>query len=168
MRAILKERTTGQFKEGYEDYGKLLTYLGQSEHNSCLLITSREKPSEFALMEEGGENSPVQPLPLSGLTTEEGKQIIRNKGLKGSDEQIHQLIENYSGNPLALLIVSDMIRTVYGGQLSEFLKEEGRIFGEIQEVLDEAFKRSLILSKSSCIGLQSNEIRSLEMSYSQI
>ena len=138
---IIKAGETGQFRDGYQDYGKLLALIGESEHNSCLLITSREKPVEFSIL-EGDNSAPVQALHLSGLTTEEGKQILHNKALKGNEDQVANLVNSYSGNPLALLIVSDMIRTVYGGQISDFLKEEGRIFGKIQVVLEEAFERS--------------------------
>src|SRR5947207_2765932 len=41
----------GSYREGYEEYGRLFQRLGESKHQSCLLITSREKPPEVALLE---------------------------------------------------------------------------------------------------------------------
>ncbi len=38
----------GQYKEGYEEYGRLLQRIGEIDHQSCLLLTSREKPKEVA------------------------------------------------------------------------------------------------------------------------
>ena len=34
----------GQYRAGYEDYGDLFSTLGRMNHQSCLLLTSREKP----------------------------------------------------------------------------------------------------------------------------
>src|SRR2546426_7287027 len=41
----------GQYREDYEGYGRLLQRIGESKHQSCLLVTSREKPKEVALLE---------------------------------------------------------------------------------------------------------------------
>ena len=42
--AILQPGTTaGNYKQGFEDYGKLLQNIGEIKHQSCLLLTSREK-----------------------------------------------------------------------------------------------------------------------------
>ncbi len=32
---------TGEYREGYKDYGSLLKRIAESSHQSCLLITSR-------------------------------------------------------------------------------------------------------------------------------
>ncbi len=42
---------SGKYSEGYEDYGYLLQQIGQVNHQSCLIITSREKPKEVGLLE---------------------------------------------------------------------------------------------------------------------
>jgi hypothetical protein len=34
----------GGYQPGYEGYGQLLRCVGETPHQSCLLITSREKP----------------------------------------------------------------------------------------------------------------------------
>jgi len=42
---------TGYMRAGYEGYGQLLRRVGESEHQSCLLLTSREKASEIVSLE---------------------------------------------------------------------------------------------------------------------
>src|SRR5258708_32478785 len=76
-------RRAGQFREGYAAYGRLLQRVGEVQHASCLLVTSREKPKEVAQLE--GKNSPVRSLSLSGLGLEAGQQMLQDKGLIGSD-----------------------------------------------------------------------------------
>ncbi len=56
--AILKSgSSTGEYKEGYEGYGKLIRLLGESRHQSCLVVTSREQLKEIAWLEGEGRLS---------------------------------------------------------------------------------------------------------------
>src|SRR5713226_1972485 len=96
-----------QYQAGYEYYGRLIQCIGETQHQSCLLLTSREKPKEVALLE--GTASPVRSLHLDGIGFTEGKEILKDKGLLGSDEHWTELIHLYSGNPLALKLVSQAI-----------------------------------------------------------
>lgn len=48
----------GHYREGYEDYGELIRQIGEASHQSCLVINSREKPREVALLE--GETLPIR------------------------------------------------------------------------------------------------------------
>ncbi|MEM1278767.1 MAG: BTAD domain-containing putative transcriptional regulator, partial [Cyanobacteria bacterium P01_H01_bin.152] len=49
---ILKEgERAGQFRPGYENYGDLMQVIGQGNHQSCLVLTSREKPAEISAFE---------------------------------------------------------------------------------------------------------------------
>lgn len=56
---------TGHYREGYEGYGELFKRLGEARHQSCLMLTSREKPKEFISLE--GEKLPIRSLQLTGL-----------------------------------------------------------------------------------------------------
>ncbi|MBN1991680.1 MAG: hypothetical protein JW953_03180, partial [Anaerolineae bacterium] len=95
--AILQEgEWAGHYQPGYEDYGELLRRAGQTNHQSCLILTSREKPGEFAPLE--GEVSPVRSRQLTGLGQTEGRKILKDKGLSGPDEAWAALIHRYSGN----------------------------------------------------------------------
>lgn len=75
---ILQREPVGHWRSGYEGYGQLLRAIGEASHQSCLLLTSREKPQEMALME--GAQALVRSLSLSGLTPADGRAIFRQKG----------------------------------------------------------------------------------------
>jgi hypothetical protein len=124
---------TGQYREGYEGYGRLIRRIGEAKHQSCLLLTSREKPKEIALLE--GDASVVRSRRLEGLQASKGREILRDKGLRGAEEMWNALIDRYTGNPLALKLAAQFIREVFDGEIAGFLKDGGMIFSDIQDVL---------------------------------
>src|SRR5260221_13400181 len=109
-------RHAGHYREEYAAYGRLLQRVGEIQHQSCLLLTSREKPKEVALLE--GKSSPVRSLHLSGLRLEAGQQMLQDKGLVGSDAHCLALIVRYSGNPRAFIVVSESIQEVFEGNIA--------------------------------------------------
>ncbi len=129
----------GRYREGYEGYGQLLQRLGESWHQSCLLLTSREKPPEVALLE--GETAPTRSLRLDGLSPAQGRGILHEKGLQGTEHDWEELIHHYGGNPLALRLVAQMIYEVFDGQISAFLTEGERFFRDVREVLEQQMQR---------------------------
>lgn len=129
----------GEYLEGYEGYGELIKRLGEADHASCLLLTSREKPKEVASME--GENLPVRSLRLSGLKQEQGKQILAVKGLVGSEAELTKLVEHYCGNALALKVIATTILEVFDGNISAFRQQDTAVFGDIGELLAQQFER---------------------------
>lgn len=141
--SILQEGDrVGRYCEGYEHYGELIKRLGESRHQSCLLLTSREKPREIAALE--GKILNVRALQLTGLETEDCQALIQAKGILASPEQWHQLIERYAGNPLAIKIITTTIDDVFGGQVAEFLEQiqQGTaIFGDIRDLLEQQLGR---------------------------
>jgi WD40 repeat protein len=130
---------TGEYREGYEEYGELFRRVGGVSHQSCLIITSREKPQEIASSE--GETLPVRSLQLTGLKTRDGEEIFLLKGLCGTEDEQEKLIDFYQGNPLALKIISTTIKELFYGSISEFLAQESVVFGRIRDVLDQQFNR---------------------------
>jgi transcriptional regulator with XRE-family HTH domain len=59
LEALLEEgEGTGRMHAGYEDYGRLLRQVAQTEHQSCLLLTSREKPRDLVALE--GSRTPAR------------------------------------------------------------------------------------------------------------
>jgi NB-ARC domain len=48
----------GCYRKGYEGYGQLLRCIAETWHQSCLLVTSREKPQGLSAFE--GESLPVR------------------------------------------------------------------------------------------------------------
>ncbi|WP_235526616.1 NACHT domain-containing protein [Nostoc piscinale] len=68
---------TGRYQPGYEDYGHLLKQIGETFHQSCVVLTSREKPQEVIALE--GETLPVRSWQLTGLCAIAALQLIRTK-----------------------------------------------------------------------------------------
>ena len=130
---------TGHYQAGYEGYGTLLQRLGEVEHASCLLLTSREKPKEIA--SEEGKQALVRTLTLTGVGYKEGKELLQEKELVGSEQGWRDLIQLYSGNPLALKLVAQSIQEVFGGNIAHFLGAEERVFGDVTDLLAQQFQR---------------------------
>jgi len=138
----------GEYKDGYEMYGYLFKKVGEAAHQSCLLLTSREKPKDAAALE--GKNLPVKVLQLDGLKPSEARLILKDKGLEGSEAELSELVDRYSGNPLALKIVATTIYNLFNNTIAEFLaqiKQETAVYGDIRALLDQQFERLSNLEK---------------------
>jgi SpoVK/Ycf46/Vps4 family AAA+-type ATPase len=78
---------TGRYREGYEGYGQLVRSVAETFNQSCLVITSREKPIGFDSKE--GSTRPVRTLQLKGLELAEGRVLLtleteRSLGIRGA------------------------------------------------------------------------------------
>jgi WD40 repeat protein len=136
--------STGQYREGYEAYGRLLNQIGELPHQSCVLLTSREIPREVALLEGHNENKQVRLLKLTGLDTSDGRNMLEQLGsFTGSEAEWATLIQLYNGNPLALKLVAKYIQVVFFSQIADFLESEQLMFSNIENLLDWHFKRLL-------------------------
>jgi hypothetical protein len=118
----------GHYQEGYEGYGELLRRVGGERHQSCIVLTSREKPEEIAAFE--GQSLPVRSLQLRGLQAEDAKNIFRVKGFSGCEHGVTELIDLYGGNPLALKVVTTMIQEVFNGNVAQFLQQNTLVLGD--------------------------------------
>ncbi|HLG64134.1 MAG TPA: helix-turn-helix domain-containing protein [Ktedonosporobacter sp.] len=134
--SILDEQRDGHYRNGYEGYGELIQRLGKAMQ-SCLLLTSREKPKDIAFFV--GAKSLIRSFSLNGLEPAEGQQLLEEKGLHGSDETFAELVGHYAGNPLALKLVSAYIYEIFGGDITAFLKQEKTVFGDIYDLLEKQF-----------------------------
>ncbi len=135
----------GSYESGYEDYGELFQRLGESQHKSCLLLLSRDKPREIVELEE--ENRAVQTLELTGLG-EAARSILKDKGLV-EEENWSNLIDYYGGNPLWLKITATMIQDLFGGRISELFKYDKLVLNE-----DLKYKLNLLFQRLSIIEKQ--------------
>ncbi|MEH2260678.1 NB-ARC domain-containing protein [Nostoc sp.] len=145
----------GLYREGYEEYGELLRRVGEATHQSCLVLTSREKPREIAFLE--GQVLPVRSLPLSGLKVAEGQEILKLKGLSAAEDEWKVMIERYAGNPLALKIVATTIQDIFDGNMTDFLQQDTAVFGDIRDILEQQFERLSDLEKEIMYWLAINQ-----------
>jgi hypothetical protein len=110
-----------------------------------VILTSSEKPREIALLE--GNALPVRALQLGALAPDEACELFRAKGLQ-EEKSWDELAAVYRGNPLTLKIAATTIHELFGGKVSEFLKQSTLVFGDIRELLQRQFDRLSELEKS--------------------
>lgn len=159
VESILQGEARKNYRSGYEGYGNFFQRIGTSEHQSCLLLTSRVKPIDIELM--SGVH-PVQILELNGLDTAAGRAIFQdiaganNASFHGTEDDWSSLISFYSGNPLALEVTARHILRQYDGNLTEFLQHDLRVFGTIRDLLDWHFDRLTAAEKNVLYWLALN------------
>ncbi|HTX71178.1 MAG TPA: helix-turn-helix domain-containing protein [Thermoleophilia bacterium] len=128
----------GRYRTGMDGYGRLLEAVAGAGHDSCLLLTSREAPPELALL-----GATLGSLTLGGLGVDEAERMLASKGLSGRPEQWAELVSRYGGNGLALKLVAERIRELFGGHIELYLREtSASVFGGIRELLSEQAERS--------------------------
>ncbi len=147
LESLLEEGDVrGRLRPGFEAYGRLLRQVAQTGHQSCLLLTSREKPAELRGLE--GSRMPVRSLRLGGLEVAACAQLLTEHELVGSPQDRPRLVERYGGNPLALNIVAETIADLFGGEIAQFLAQDTLVFGSISDLLDEQFARLSALEQT--------------------
>lgn len=146
----------GHCRSGYEQYGELFRMVGESAFQSCVILTSREKPAELAAYE--GDEFSVRSLKLEG-SQEASQALVQAKGLLGSEAQKQQLCQFYSYNPLALKIVATSIQDLFNGEIKPFLAQNAFIFNSVRRLLDQQFERLSQLEQSLMYWLAINRER---------
>ena len=146
---LVSGQSGGYFKDGYEGYGQLFRQLADCNHQSCLLLTSREQPQGISPRDS---SSTVRSLKLSGLSIEAAQILLQEKGVNDSQE----LIQQYRGNPLAIRIAATTIKSVFAGNVENFLTEGVRVFGDIWDLLEQQFQRLSPLEQTVMFWLAVN------------
>jgi DNA-binding CsgD family transcriptional regulator len=114
---VLKpKKLSGEYREGYEEYGNLIKQIAQSNHKSCLLLISSEIPPELSLL-NGEKVRFIQPH----VSAEIPLEIFQNKGLSASEKEWKTLINLYGGNILAFQIISAKIADFFNGNVLDFI-----------------------------------------------
>ncbi|WP_019501990.1 NB-ARC domain-containing protein [Pseudanabaena sp. PCC 6802] len=131
----------GIYSQGHEAYGELLKQIGEYQHQSCLILTSREQLREIVML----EGQRVKSLYLKGLRVEESKDIFKEKGeFRGSESEWELLVQRYGGNPLILKIAASSVQELFASNISQFIATLGQnrwLFGDIRTMLDRLFER---------------------------
>src|SRR5690606_11093734 len=123
----------------------------ETEHQSCVLLTSREKPAKLVPLE--GSRSPVRALRLSQLETPACEALLAERDVNGTSLERTRLIEAYAGNPLALKIVSQTVVELFDGEIALFLEQGEIIFGGVRELLAIQFNRLSAVEQSVVVWL---------------
>ena len=91
-----------RYRAGYEGYETVLAQVARSQHQSCLLLTSREQALPV-------DEPAVRALQLQGLEVEAGRLLLTSRDLAGDTAAWRALVARYGGNPLALSLVGETI-----------------------------------------------------------
>ncbi|PSB13725.1 hypothetical protein C7B76_18765 [filamentous cyanobacterium CCP2] len=143
----------GYYQPDYENYGDLFKRVGESAHQSCVILTSREKPAEVAVME--GMGGCVRSFQLSG-SRETSLALLEAKGLQGTEAEKLRLCEQYSYSPLALKIVASSINNLFDGEIADFLEQDTLIFNGLRHLLEQQFERLSYLEQTIMYWLAIN------------
>jgi len=143
VETILSAGQPARYRAGYEGYGQLFKEIGGVPHQSCLLLTSREKPREIVPIE--GQQQSVRTFLLKGLNPEAGRQLFLYKGIfAGTASGWERLVAHYRGNPLALKMVAAATQELFNGKIVEVLNyvQQGlAVFDDIRDLLQRQFDR---------------------------
>jgi WD40 repeat protein len=138
VEAILQPgQAQGAYQTGFEEYGHLIRCLSDTPHQSCVILTSREKPVGLSAKE--GNQLPVRSHTLKGVDALAGRGIVQNQGIAA--EMAAPLVKRYGGNPLALKMAIATIQDLFGGDILAFLATETAIFGDIADLLAQQVNR---------------------------
>jgi WD40 repeat protein len=138
LETILEGSPVGQFRAGYEDYGELLRVCGESNHRSCIVLTSRENPAEVSTFE--GDHLAVRSLRLMG-DPEAALALLQQQQLDASSAAQRRLCDRYGNSPLALKIVAAAIRDLFGGNVADFLAQDTMVFNGVRRLLEQQLQR---------------------------
>jgi hypothetical protein len=122
------------------EYGEFLRRIATTQHQSCLIVVSREQPLEFQLLE--GEK--VRSLYLPGLSVAEGKELFHARGeFEASESEWQRLIQAYSGNPLILNVVASATEKFFDRKIAPILnlfEQEQWLPDGVIQLLDDHFR----------------------------
>ena len=135
----------GGYRQGYDGYGMLIQRVAEMGHQSCLLLTSREMLTELEPLE--GTHAAVRVLKLSGLKQLASQELLEDKDLFGTQQDWTQLVQHYSGNPLALKIVGATVRDLFGGDIATFVREGPMTLHTLQQLLGHQLSRLTALEQ---------------------
>lgn len=137
----------GYYRDGYEGYGQLIRCIAETNHNSSIIITSREKP--FGIATKEGRKLPVRSLKINGLPLTNIQQLLELVGdfsycQHTSETEWRLLAEYYGGNPLVLKMLAARLLDLYHGDISKFIEVliKGKIvLNDINNLLQQQFER---------------------------
>lgn len=127
---MLSGELCGSYCPQCQEYYYFIKYLGETLHQSCLLLVTREKPKEVRLAE--GRSEPVRSLNLTELPKQAAQEILLALDLLGTETEQTSLIEKFCGHPLALKMVGKQIHRTCDRKIARFLEQE-IIVQELQE-----------------------------------
>lgn len=144
----------GRYRPDYENYNELIKEIGQSGHQSCVILLSWEQIPELAILET--QNNYCKNLKLKGLDSKSATKILETKKLKNK-QMWTEIIELYSGNPLWLQLISTTILEFFNGSVAQFLSYPSLFLGDVEHILRQHLLRLSVLEKVVLVELAKND-----------
>jgi WD40 repeat protein len=148
----------GNYLPSHQSYGALFRILGEAQHQSCLLLTSREKPNGIARLEEA--KLPVNSLSLKGISPSDAQKILVEQGCTDvSDRNSQAVCKHFVGNPLALKIVATVTKNICDGDVTDIvadLQKGALYFGSINDLLKRHFENLSVIDQQVMYWLAVN------------
>ena len=154
LESILQSGDRGNYRQGYEGYGQLLRAIAETNHQSCVVVTSREMPIGLSCRENTAK---VRLLKLTGLLQNDAQTIFKTREIFVDEAETQLLCQRYQGNPLALKIVATTIHNLFAGQVERFLAQKVTIFSDIRGILKQQFQRLSALETQIMYWLAINQ-----------
>jgi WD40 repeat protein len=145
---------SGLYLAGYEAYGQMCARVSDESHQSCVVITGREKPNGMTLRE--GAELPVRSWQLGGLPIDAAQKILTDKGITASVGDQKNLINYANGSPLTLKLLATNIKNLFGGDVQTFLAQGTAVFSNLWDLLHQQFERLSLLQQQVMYWLAIN------------
>ncbi|WP_354636258.1 NB-ARC domain-containing protein [Planktothricoides raciborskii] len=159
----------GQYKPEFKDYKSFFTKIAEIDHQSLVILISQEQCQEMIGLDE--ELYPVKCLELQGL---DSPAILKKLRLKDEASWL-TLLNRYEGHPVYLKDIAILIKSIFGGKVSEFLQAESLLLTEdmkflLSELLDRlsALEQQIVLEISKSNQPVSREYLRKAVSLSEI
>ena len=136
----------GHYLADYDGYDRLFRAIGGLPHQSCAILTSREKPHTIARLEIVNPQL-VKSLNVNGIEPQAAHEFVQSHGCPPLPDWMWQEIHaHYDGNPLALKIATIAAVEITGGgekmlELYPLMKQGKLQFQSIDDVLSRQFDR---------------------------
>ena len=132
LRQSCKPENAAAWKVAYPDdevYTQLFRLFYERRHRSCLLLTSRYRPSGLSLLEE--RNRAFHCLTVHGLSLADSTTLLKSYRIN-SDSTFYQLLYGqYAGNPLLLNQAANFIHECFAGNVCAFVAHGTYFLGDI-------------------------------------
>jgi len=140
---------------GNTEYNHLLCIIAETNHQSCLIFTTRVKPVQITLLEKWSLS--VHCLRLRG-SSKIAFSLIQSKQLLGTDEQKYELCHLYGNNPLKVKIVVNTIIEVFNRNIEKFLEQNTLLVSNyINSLLEQQLNPLSVLERQIMYCLATNQ-----------
>jgi hypothetical protein len=99
-------------------YNHFIQIIAETNHQSCLIFTSRNQPDQISLLENWSFS--VRSLKLFG-SSEVAFSLIQSKQLLGTEQQKYELCDLCDNNPLKIKMVVNTIIKLFNSDIDKYL-----------------------------------------------